>query len=200
MINFLSGHIEQLDLRETMRYLGYAGVKRADGMESLISECEKMILPELAPRAVYSVYPFSREGEGEEEVLNLGFAAVKSRALSKNLEGCDRIALFAATVGAGVDRLIVKYNKLSPARAVVLQAMGAAAAEQWCDEVNAGIKEAYGKCRPRFSCGYGDLPLSLQREIFPALAVTKNLGVTLTDGDLMIPSKSVTAIVGIAKQ
>ena len=74
---------------------------------------------------------------------------------------------------------------------------GAAAAEQWCDEVNARIAAKYGRTRPRFSCGYGDLPLSLQREIFPALDVTRYIGVTLTDGDLMIPSKSVTAIVGI---
>ena len=106
-------------------------------------------------------------------------------------------ALFAATVGPGTDRLIVKYNKLSPARAVVLQAMGAAAVEQWCDEVNAIITQKYGKTRPRFSCGYGDLPLALQRKIFPALSVTQKIGITLTDGDLMIPSKSVTAIVGI---
>ena len=105
--------------------------------------------------------------------------------------------LFPATVGAGVDRLIAIYNRLSPARAAVLQAMGAAAVEQWCDELNARITEEYGPSRPRFSCGYGDLPLSLQRSIFPALNVTKNIGVTLTEGDLMMPSKSVTAIVGI---
>lgn len=198
MITFLSGYIERIDMRETMRYLGYAGVKSADGMDSLFFECEKMILPELAPRAVYDVYDISREGEGDGEVLKLGFSTVKSKCLSKSLTGCGKAALFAATVGAGVDRLIVKYGKLSPSRAVVIQAMGAAAVEQWCDEIEDTIKKNFGKCRPRFSCGYGDLPLALQREIFPALAVTKNLGITLTDGDLMIPSKSVTAIVGIS--
>ena len=194
MLKLLSGHIERLDMRETLRYLGYAGVKNADGIEGLLEECQKMILPELAPRAVYDVFPLTR-GEGEE--LDLGFAKVNSHSLFLNLRGCDKIALLAATVGAGVDRLIVKYNKLSPSRAVVLQAMGAAAAEQWVDEVNGIIKEEFGHTRPRFSCGYGDLPLSLQREIFPALSVTKHIGVTLTVGDLMIPSKSVTAIVGI---
>lgn len=96
-----------------------------------------------------------------------------------------------------IARLIAKYNRLSAARAAALQALGAAAAEQWCDKVNARIVLEYGAARPRFSCGYGDLPLKLQREIFPALQVTKNIGVTLTDGDLMIPEKSVTAIVGI---
>lgn len=190
----LNGKIEKLDIKETLRYLGYAGVKSAEGIEELISECEELILPVLAPKAVYEVFPLTR-GEGEE--LNLGFAQVHSHSLFLNLRGCDKIALFAATVGAGVDRLILKYNKLSPARAVVLQAMGAAAVEQWCDEVNGKITREYGPTRPRFSCGYGDLPLALQRQIFPAMNVTKNIGVTLTEGDLMMPSKSVTAIIGI---
>ena len=194
MLKLLSGHIEQLDMGETLRYLGYAGVKNGNGIEGLLEECEKLLLPELAPRAVYDVFPL-RRGEGEE--LDLGFAKVNSHSLCLNLKGCDKIVLLAATVGAGVDRLIVKYNKLSPSRTVVLQAMGAAAVEQWVNEVNDIIKSEHGGTRPRFSCGYGDLPLSLQREIFSALSVTKNLGVTLTDGDLMIPSKSVTAIVGV---
>lgn len=183
-----------LDRKETLRYLGYAGVKSTDGMEWLLDECEALIMPVLAPKAVYAPFPLEFLGE---ERITLGFATVNSHSLFLNLSGCKSIVLFAATVGAGVDRLIAKYNRLSPARAAVLQAMGAAAVEQWCDELNARITEEYGPSRPRFSCGYGALPLSLQRSIFPALNVTKNIGVTLTEGDLMMPSKSVTAIVGI---
>lgn len=190
----ISGKIAQPDRKETLRYLGYAGVSGAQGMEELLCECERLLIPVLAPKAVYSAYPVTR---GEGCSLDLGFARVESRSLCRNLEGCNDIVLFAATVGAGADRLIAKYNRISPARAVVLQAMGAAAVEQWCDEVNARIVAEYGPARPRFSCGYGDLPLALQREIFPALQVTKHIGVTLTEGDLMMPTKSVTAIVGI---
>lgn len=190
----ISGKITQLDRKEALRYLGYAGVKSAQGIEDMFEECENLILPVLAPKAVYAPFPLAK---GENNLLDLGFATVNSRSLTLNLEGCGDIVLFAATVGAGVDRLIARYNRLSPARAVVLQAMGAAAVEQWCDEVNARIVDEYGPARPRFSCGYGDLPLALQRKIFPALDVTKNIGVTLTDGDLMMPTKSVTAIVGI---
>ncbi len=193
----ISGKITRPDKRETLRYLGYAGVKNAQGMEELLAECEALILPQLAPKAVYEAYPLSRGADGR---LDLGFASVQSVSLCRNLQGCNDIVLFAATVGAGTDRLIAKYNRVSPARAVVLQAMGAAAVEQWCDDVNARIVAEYGPARPRFSCGYGDLPLALQREIFPALQVTKNIGVTLTEGDLMIPTKSVTAIVGIKQR
>ena len=136
MIKVLSGKIEELDMKETLRYLGYAGVKSADGIEGVMQECRGMILPVLAPKAVYEEFPLIH---GEENRLDLGFAKVVSNSLTRNLAGCNKLVLFAATVGAGVDRLILKYNRLSPARAVILQAMGAAAVEQWCDEVNLSL-------------------------------------------------------------
>lgn len=180
-----------VDRRETLRYLGYSG--GAEIPEELLCECEKLILPELSPRAVYEVYGIKREGN----TLDLGFTVTDSRDLFRNLEGCERVALFAATVGSGVDRLILKYGRLSPARAAVLQALGSSAAECWCDEVNAVIKQKFKNTRPRFSCGYGDFPLSAQRDIFAALDVTKRLGITLGDNLFMTPSKSVTAVIGI---
>ena len=54
------------------------------------------------------------------------------------------------------------------------------------------------RTRPRFSAGYGDLPLGVQREIFAALDCPKHIGLTLNDSLLMSPTKSVTAIVGIS--
>ncbi|MDE5943769.1 MAG: Vitamin B12 dependent methionine synthase activation subunit [Clostridia bacterium] len=192
MINFFSG-AGRLDRKETLRYLGYYGVKEEAAVSGVLDECEKLILPALRPAACYAVFDISR-GDG---VIDLGFARTESKALFKNLEGCNKIALFAATIGAEVDRLIIKYEKLSPARAAVLQAMGAAAAECWCDDVNAQITKEFGETKPRFSCGYGDLPIELQKDIFVALNATKNLGITLSENCFMTPTKSVTAIVGI---
>ena len=200
MIHILNGRAERIDRREVLRYLGYGGVSDISGVEVVYDQCEQMLLPVLSPRACYALFPLRFDEEPNGTILDLGFARTTSRSLALNLAGCDRIALFAATVGPGVDRLIVKYNKLSPARAVILQAMGAAAVESFCDEVNRQITNEYGATRPRFSCGYGDLPLTLQRNIFEALSATKHLGITLTEGDLMMPSKSVTAIVGIKKE
>ncbi|MDE6441956.1 MAG: Vitamin B12 dependent methionine synthase activation subunit [Clostridia bacterium] len=179
-----------VDIKQTLRYLGYSG---GEVPEELLSECRNLILPELNPRAVYEVYDVNRDGG----ILDLGFVKTRSKDLYKNLEGCEKIALFAATVGTGVDRLILKYNKLSPARAVVLQAMGSSAVECWCDEVNAHITQKFKNTKPRFSCGYGDFPLSVQREIFSALDVTRRLGINLNENLFMTPSKSVTAVIGI---
>lgn len=182
----------RIDRKETLRYLGYLGANDITGIESELDECERLLLAALSPKACFEEFPVSRG-----DMLDLGFVKTDSRSLEKNLEGCDRIVLFAATVGAEVDRLILKYGKLSPARSLILQAMGSAAIECWCDDVNALITKTYGATKPRFSCGYGDLPIELQRDIFTALNVTKRLGITLSDNLFMTPTKSVTAIVGI---
>lgn len=194
MIRTMEGKIAQADLKEALRYLGIAKSSvPAEEVAALLKECEGEFLPALSPRAVYATFDISAEGDS----INLGFARVESHSLALNLAGCSRIALFAATLGAGADRLVLKYSKLSPAKSAVMQALGAAAAEQWCDEVNGQIKREYGRTKARFSCGFGDLRLSLQKEIFAALGAEKRLGITLSDNYFMTPTKSVTAIVGI---
>ncbi len=193
-MNLLEGNVTALEVRQTLRFLGGRGESVPEDMAAVYAQCEQMVLRAVRPRACWQEFPVSKGADG---FLDLGFAQVESHALTKNLEGCGRIVLFAATVGAEVDRLILRYEKLSPARGALLQAMGGCAAEQWCEEVDRQIRAMYGPTRPRFSCGYGDLPLTLQKDIFRALDVTKYLGVTLTDGGLMSPTKSVTAIIGI---
>ena len=88
-------------------------------------------------------------------------------------------------------------------RAVVLQAASAAMIEAYCNEVNAQLKkEAEGRgsyLRPRFSPGYGDFSLEYQKEICRTLSAEKTVGITLTDSLLMLPSKSVTAVIGAGK-
>ncbi len=189
----LTGRLQKIDRRETLRYLGYTkSVADMGGAQALIDGCEEEVLAVQDLKAVYSLFDISRG-----ECLDLGFARTDSRDLAKYLQGCGRLALFAATAGSGIDRLIARYSRLSPARATVVQALGAALIEEWCDKVHASLMAQYGAIAARFSCGFGDLPLSLQRDIFSALDVTKKIGVTLSDDCFMTPTKSVTAIVGI---
>ncbi len=194
MIKIISGKLDYIDRKETLRYLGGAKCGNADDVRGILDECERIMLKAQALRACYKCFPIAFTGGNN---IDLGFAKVTSHSLKLNLTGCDKIVLFASTLGSGVDREIIKYEKLSPARAAVLQGMGAAAAEQWCDIIDDTITAEYGAGKPRFSCGYGDLPITLQRDIFSALSVTKNIGITLSDSCFMTPTKSVTAIKGL---
>ena len=137
-----------------------------------------------------------------EEMIDLGFTKTKSRDLRRLLsDNCNSIVLFAATLGIGIDRLLLKYSKTSPAKALCLQAIGAERTEALCNAFSLDLKEKFAplgySLTPRFSPGYGDLPLSIQRDVFSALECEKHLGLTLNDSLLMSPTKSVTAIIGI---
>ena len=83
---------------------------------------------------------------------------------------------------------------ISAADLLIVQAIAATAIEQYIDDETASWGE---KLLPRYSPGYGDLPLSVQPDFLAALDAQKTLGITLTETFLMIPSKSVTAIIGI---
>ena len=183
--------------REILRYAG-AG-KSADELLPLLRECLREIEGRLAYRVCYREFDISfRDG-----VIDLGFTVTDSRDLAKNLSRCKKIVVFAATVGVEMDRLIARYSSNSPARAVMLQAIGNERVESLCNTFNKEIAERYAaegnRTRPRFSAGYGDLPLSIQTDIFATLDCPRKIGVTLNQSLFMSPSKSVTAIIGIAE-
>ena len=126
----------------------------------------------------------------------------RSEKLKKNLLGCDRAVLFAATIGSGIDRLIRRFEKADPKMGLLLQGLGAERVESLCDAFNEEVKEVSKETgretRMRFSPGYGDLPIEVQKVFLPLLDAERRLGITLSESCLMAPSKSVTAIIGIA--
>lgn len=114
------------------------------------------------------------------------------------------ILVFAATLGTGADHLIGKYNRLQISKAVIMQAAATAMIEEYCDQVCVGLKEDYEAdgwyLRPRFSPGYGDFPLDCQSKLLDCLEAGKRIGIKLTDSLLMMPSKSVTAVIGASRK
>ena len=52
----------------------------------------------------------------------------------------------------------------------------------------------------RFSPGYGDFDLKYQKDILEYLDANKKIGISLTDSLMMIPTKSITAIIGIKRE
>ncbi len=170
--------------REVLRY---AGCRNEDEqVTALMRACLAEALPVLTCTACV------------DEVDATPFTA-QSQKLAAFAARQQRIWLLAATVGVGLDRLIRKYAQTSPAKAVMLQAIGTERVEALCDAVGALLAAECGcTAAERFSPGYGDLPLSVQREVLARLEAAKWIGVTLNDSLLMSPSKSVTAFVGVS--
>ena len=146
---------------EVFRYLGYGNRIPDEETGELAEECIKELLRVSEERICVREFPVTvRDGS-----LDCGCFQTSSRSLLKNLGGCARVLVMAATLGTGVDRLLLKYGKLFMARAVVMQAAAAALIEEVCDRNFESWRKEYEEkglyLRPRFSPGYGDFPLSL---------------------------------------
>lgn len=175
--------------------LRYAGCKEdSEEISSTLKECINEVKDKLTYKVCYRELPIKTDGN----ICDFGVFSVQSKDLSFNIKECERVILFAATVGVEIDRLIGKYGRLSPVKALMLQAIGAERIEALCDAFCADIEEEYDMgSKPRFSPGYGDLPLSAQKDIFAVLDPQRRIGLTLNSSLLMSPSKSVTAFVGL---
>ena len=174
--------------------LRYCGVKTADErFLQTLALCKDELKSVLSPRVCYTLLPVTITDDG----VDFSLFSVNSKHLKKNLNGCKSAVVFVASVGLGVDRLIAKYGKISPVKALCMQAIGSERAEALAEEVCKGLKAEYRAMRPRFSPGYGDLPLTTQRDIFTLLNCQKVMGVGLTEECLMTPSKSISAFVGV---
>lgn len=161
--------------------------------DELLEACLSELLPQLSYKICWRVSDIS------DEVVK-----TSSRVLSRALRGCDKLVLFAATIGLAPDRLIAKYGRLSPSKALCIQAIGAERIESlcdaFCDEIAADFAEKGYHARPRFSPGYGDFPLDVQKAIFQSLDCPRKIGLSLNDSLLMSPSKSVTALIGLSSE
>ena len=122
-----------------------------------------------------------------------------SRDLAAHLKGCEEALLLGATLGSRVDAAIRRLALGSVAEGAAAQAVAAALIESYCDEVQARFDTGGLAQRPRFSPGYGDWDLAEQRLLFPVLNCAKLIGLTLTEGCMMAPSKSVTAVIGLSE-
>lgn len=187
------------DRKEIFRYLGYGAHEADSETGRLVEECLEELSGAVNVRSLMREYPLRMSEDG---LIDGGCFQTRSKSLLKNLSGCSRVLVMAATLGIGADRLLSKYGKLSVTKAVVMQAAAAAMIEAHCNAFFKQWQQEYEEkglfLRPRFSPGYGDFSLSCQQSILDGLEAGKRIGITLTEGGLMMPSKSVTAVIGVS--
>ncbi len=181
------------NINEILRYCGVGATDK--NFLPLIDECIKELKGKLDYRVCFDI--FSIGGEDTIEFANI---KSNSSTLKAALSQCNKVLIFAATIGLEIDRIIAKYTSSSPSKAVIFQGIGAERIESLCDAFCEGIRaEMKGfTLKRRVSCGYGDIPLEMQSDIFELLDCPRKIGLTLNKSYLMSPTKSVSAFVGIS--
>ena len=108
--------------------------------------------------------------------------------------------LMAATLSGAADQLIHRAGVSDMTSSLAMDALASAAIEQVCNRAEEHFRERLPDVyfTWRYSPGYGDLPLSLQPQMLQLLDAQKHLGLTVTPEHILIPRKSVTALIGLS--
>lgn len=188
--------LTSIDIDETRRYAGIAK-KPAFQVAMLKDICtEAQVLAE--PRAVWSVYPYdSRLGL----IIADNQLAITGRIIKKHLAKATSIAVLAVTVGETIEQNITAYfGQCRYTAALFLDAAATTAVEMAADQANAIIAQEAQKAGltaiTRFSPGYGDWNITSQPEIL-RLAQGEAIGITTTPSCMLVPRKSITAVIGL---
>ncbi len=197
------------------RYFGYDDEHQpSERTVALMDDAKAWLGANANPRGVYGVFPCALS---DERTVVIGPELFESRVFRMHLEGARACAVMAVTMGPEVDAHIkAVMDEGNMAYGYVLNGMAAASTDCAADAVESVIRRDLldgGYCAAladgeedciqpgwkltlRYSPGYADFILENQRAIFDLLK-PERVGMKLTASYLMIPMKSITAIIGI---
>lgn len=168
-------------VQEALRYMG--ATEEDSQSVALVIDCFIELGTVAVPRHCITILP-----QGEVRAM------FDSQSLAAYLDGHDEAALLAATLGIRLEQRLRRIEATDTLRAAAMHACASARIEAYCDEVQTTIPGANG---PRFSPGYGDFPLQAQHALLSRLDATRQIGLYLTEGGMLVPSKSVTAVIAL---
>ncbi|MCM1579368.1 MAG: hypothetical protein NC078_11275 [Ruminococcus sp.] len=192
--------LTEINREEAFRYMGIRG-DVPENIREIAAECEELLVKAASPKFHWVYADIS--GNSGNEVTLAGYRLVMRGAdICGHLEGCCGAALMCASLGEGVDRLLRKLQAEDMAKALAADALASAAVEQVCEYAEREIRERFeGEYFTwRFSPGYGDFPIECQGEFLEAVNAMRTVGVCVTEGGLLTPTKSVTAVMGVSHE
>ncbi len=196
--------VDSVERSEVLRYLGYRGQELTPELEArlddAIAHCLEMARPRACLRS-FDIESNTVRDDGVPELVLAGAALrLSGESISKHLSGAVAVGVMAVTLGMGVERELKRLSLTDAMGQVIFDAAATAVVERAADAAEARLvadAAARGLYTTwRFSPGYGDFPLESQTTLLAALDAQRRLGITLTPSLLMVPTKSVTAVVG----
>lgn len=190
----MQARLTELNYNEILMYLGYRGQKITEDVEIQIKRCISEVMKASEPKLVWRRLPLI---EGGIEGLEL-----PGQDIRDVLSSCQEVVLVAATIGSKVERLLMQREVSDMADAVIMDSCASTAIENVCDNFEFDLRDELNQqglyLTDRYSPGYGDFPLDIQPRLCAALNAQKRIGLTVSASNIMIPRKSVSAIMGIS--
>lgn len=184
---------------EVLRYLGYRNQNLDKVTNDLIEESMEEMRNLIKKKHIHRSFNIVK-GEKELYLKDTNLTLI-GKDIKKHLDKSETCILMAVTLGNEVDSKIRYYEKISMTKALILDACATTAIEEISDEICEELEETANKenktLTSRYSPGYGDLPIDIQKDFLSVLGAQKAIGLTATAHSILIPRKSVTAIVGL---
>jgi hypothetical protein len=115
--------------------------------------------------------------------------------LQKHLRGCEECLFIAGTLGDSMDKRLKYVSHTDMTKYIMMDAAAGALIEETLDQLESSLP--IERATFRYSPGYGDVPLSLQKQLLAVLDTHRRIGLTVTPHYLMVPTKSISGFVGI---
>lgn len=174
--------------KEALRYLGYRNSPPDAATAELLDKAYAELSAAVSPHYCCKICEMS-DASG----------LLRGDDVIRHLANSSRVILFAATLGSGADKVIRTAEIRNMAYALVLDALASAMTEEFCDTSEKEMHDKSGGFFTwRYSPGYGDYPLDVQSDIIRFLNADKLIGLTVTESNILIPRKSVTAVIGVS--
>lgn len=189
-----------IDPKAVFAYLGMSGKMPDPALSAQVSACIRLVEQASNPRTVYRSFPLITKQSccvpGGTTLLLTG------NDIHTHLAGCQEVLLMAITLGTAVETLLMRTQVSNVANAMIMDACASVAVETVAEELTTRLKAEYRKrgqfLTGRFSPGYGDLPLELQDSLLEVLNTRRAIGLTVSKSSILLPRKSITAILGIS--
>ena len=189
--------LTSIDTVETKRYAGLRKDINFDE-KKIVEACEEaQILIDV--QGNWEIYNYDYKNQ---TILSEIPVIIEGKSIGNHLNNCDKVICMAITIGENIEKEITKkFQKGEYTSSILLDAAATTAVEQAADTMEKAIGQnplirGYSM-RWRFSPGYGDWSLSQQKELF-RLSNAEIIGIRLSTSMMMIPRKSVTAIIGLS--
>lgn len=190
---------EEIIIKEVLRYLNVPYRTAEESLKRQILEAYKDLTSVATPRTTYQLF----EMDINENVISLNDVLfhVVSEDLAHLLKNCKQVYLMATTIGGEVDKKISIAQQTDMMKALIYNGCANVMIEEVCDHIESQIMKELGPnefLTMRYSPGYGDVALKVQKDILNVLETAKRAGITTTKAGMLIPLKSITAFIGIS--
>ena len=190
--------LSQIPMREILHFLGWHGTAVEPSLMETLERFRTETLQQIQPRAVMRRFAILPGGVLE----NTSFLP-QGKDVPAMLADCREAVLLAATLGADSERMLLREQTKDPTNALILDAVLSSAIEAVCDQLEAELRDKAVKdglfLTDRFSPGYGDMPIAQSKAICEVLNTGRTIGLTVSQSGILMPRKSVTAIMGISR-